>query len=62
MQTSKALDRHKTKVGKQRKEADRMLREALRYDEWNPSMSDKVAMWDALMQAARDFYGKEIPL
>lgn len=58
MQTSKALDRHKTKIGKQRKEADRMLREALRYDEWNPSRSDKVAMWDALMMAAKEIYNE----
>ena len=58
MQTSKALDRHKTKVGKQRKAADQMLREALRYDGFSLSRDDKVSMWDVLMIAARELYGK----
>ena len=55
MQTSKALDRHKTKVGRQRKAADKLLREVIKLE--NSPIPARI-LWDTLVAEAKDIYNE----
>ena len=55
MQTSKALDRHKARVGKQRKAADKLLREAVEMD---GTLVDSEVLWNNLIAAAKEIYNE----